>query len=183
MKHRDGAGGAAKDERERRRFFRVRARLPVRHRPLEPGEFETLKREIETPRPEAEEIEPALAARLTGLEQKLDQVLALVGGGANTQPAEPLNVELSGGGMKFAAKLPEEQEGQDTLVEILLPGYPPRLVRTIARVVARSRGANGDEIAVCFRVIDERDREAIVRFAHEVERAQLRTRAAREQDG
>ena len=96
---------------------------------------------------------------------------------------ESVDVELSGGGLRFAAKLSEEQEGEDALVELMLPGTPPRLVRAIGRVVSRSSEDGVDEVAVSFRVIDERDREAIVKFAHEVERMQLLRRATRELDG
>lgn len=167
---------------ERRRYFRVLARLPIRHRPLEPGEFESLKRDIETPRPDPEALEPALGAYLTRIEEKIEQILGLVGGGG-ADLAQPVDVEISGGGLRFAAKLPEEQQGDDVLIELTLPGSPPRPVRAIGRVVGRSNDRDGsDEIAVSFRVIDERDREAIIRFAHEVERVQLRSRAAREHD-
>ena len=167
---------------ERRRYFRVLARLPVRHRPLEPGEFASLKRDIETPRPDPESLEPALASWLVRIEEKLEQVLGLLGD-AGAAPAEPVDVEISGGGLRFGAKLPDEQEGDDVLVELTLPGSPPRPIRAIGRVVARTNEDSGhDEVAVSFRVIDERDREAIIRFAHEVERVQLRSRAARERD-
>ena len=67
------------------------------------------------------------------------------------------------------------------LLEILLPSSPPRLVRTIGRVVTRSDiDPTAGDLAVEFRILHPDDREAIVHFTHEVERAELRRRAERD---
>ncbi len=177
-KHTDGA---ERDPSDRRRFYRVQARLPLRCRALEAGEFDSLRREIEMPRTQYEGIEPALADHLGWLELKLDRVLASLEGEPSPTPVEPYDMWLSGGGLRFAAKEGLADPQANLLVELLLPSSPPRYVRSIAKIVTRNdiNPTRGD-IAVEFRVLHPDDREAIVHFTHEVERSELRRRAERE---
>ena len=177
----DPQGGAD----DQRAYYRVQARLPVRHRELEPGEFDALKREIEAPRPPRPEVDPALASWLARVEKKLDRLIAL----ADENAPRPLsegelsNVEISGSGLRVAGK-EEVDVGENLLVELQLPGNAERRVRAIARVIRqiepREPGAER-ELALAFRVIHEDDREAIVRFSNDVQRVLLRARAAGEE--
>lgn len=179
-----GSASSQKDERapsDRRRFYRVQARLPLRCRKLEAGEYEALRREIEMPRTQYEGMEPALADHLAWLELKLDRVLASLEGEPSPTPIEPYDMWISGGGLRFAAKEGLADPRADLFIELLLPSSPPRYVRSIARIVTRNDidPTHGD-IAVEFRILHPDDREALVHFTHEVERSELRRRAENE---
>ena len=167
---------------EARRYYRVTVRIPLRHRPLQPDEVGAVERELETPRPDLEDLSPALAGWLLRLEKKLDLTLSLLD--ANV-PA-PLSdrdlrvVEVSGAGLSFESKEASEIEG-DELLEFELPGTVPLRVRAIARVVRhREPESQGGpcQVACEFRVIRTEDRESIVRFVNDVQRIELRRRAA-----
>jgi hypothetical protein len=169
------------DPAEKRRFFRVQAHIPVRCRPIEPGEFDRLRTEIEMPRPKYEGLEPVLADHLAWLDLKLDRVLAALEGAPSPTPVEPYEVWISGAGLRFSAKEGMADPQANVLLEILLPSCPPRLVRTIGRVVTRGDiDPTAGDLAVEFRILHPDDREAIVHFTHEVERAELRRRAERD---
>ncbi len=163
-----------------REYFRVAVRLALRCRPLRPGEFDDLRREIEMPRYEVEGVPPALREWLWRIEDKLDYLVA----GSDSDRRRPLDrsalrdVVISGAGARFAAK-DEGRVGEDVLLELVLPGPVSTDLRAVARVVRRiepKKAGEEAELAVAWRVIHEQDREAIVRFARDVERAELRTR-------
>ena len=166
----------------RRSFYRVKARIPLRHRRVRPDEREDLEREILTPRPEPPDVEPPLAAWMQRLERKLDTVLSHLDD-AVPAPLGELDlcqVELSASGMMFAAKETADVDGIE-LLEFLLPGIESRVVRALARVVVRCESGEPGEVpqvAFAFSTIDEEDREAIVRFGNEVQRIGLRARSA-----
>ncbi len=172
---------------DRRAYYRVKVRIPLRHRRVRPDDLDALRVEIRTPRPEAEGVDPDLAVRLRMLEQKLDLVLSYLDDRlpAPLGPADVRGVELSGAGMRFEAKDAGE-EGQYELVEFQLPSDAAGSIRAIGRVVGRfdpaSPGAE-PEVAIQFDTIDEEDREAIVRFSNEVQRLDLRARSAEREKG
>ena len=60
--------------RDRRKFYRVKVRLPIRHRPLAQGEFEALRDEIESSA-DTGGLEPAIAARFDRIEERLDAIM------------------------------------------------------------------------------------------------------------
>ena len=176
-----GTRDGGEDPRDRRRFFRVQARIPIRCRELAPGEFDSLRSEIEMPRAQYEGVDSVLADHLAWLELKLDRVLATLEGAAPPTPVEPHDVWISGAGLRFAAKEGLADPNSRVLVEILLPSSPPRFVRAIGRVVVRSDiDPKGGDISVEFQILHPEDRDHIVHFTHEVERAELRRRAERE---
>jgi c-di-GMP-binding flagellar brake protein YcgR len=173
-----GTGG-----RERRNYYRVEARLPVRVRPLDPCDAERFSVEISSPREEISTVaDPALQVALQTLERKLDLVLAHL----DRRFPQPLGegdvrvVSLSGCGMAFETDVEIELD-DPVLVEFLLPGAPSRSIRALAHPVP-VEGDQGDDksrlLAFGFDVIAEADREAIVRFSHEMQRSRLRERAA-----
>jgi c-di-GMP-binding flagellar brake protein YcgR len=172
---------AESDSADRRRYFRVQARLPVRCRAVAPGEFDALRAELEMPRAQYEGLEPMLAEHLAWLELKLDRVLANLEGAPSPTPVESHDVWISGAGLRFTAKEGLADPQASVLLEILLPSSPPRFVRTIGRVVTRNDidPTRGD-LAIEFRILHPDDREAIVHFTHEIERSELRRRAERE---
>lgn len=167
---------------DRRSYYRVRVSIPLRHRRVRSDELEALRSEIRTPRQDADSLEPDLALRLKRLEHKLDLVLSYL----DERIPAPLGlhdlrlVELSGAGMRFAAKDVAE-EGEYEFLEFQLPGDPSGSLRALGRVVRSFEPeVPGDvpEVAVAFETIDEDDREAVVRFSNEVQRHELRARSA-----
>ena len=175
-------GGGSGDGRENERsYFRVQARILVRYRPLAAGEFDTIRREIETVRQDPEGLDAVMVGWMRGLEAKLDLILSHLDPSvpAPLGPRDLTDVEISGSGMRWATKESVEV-GSDLLIELQLPGLVTRRVRAIARVIRciEPRGEQSDRhVAVSFRVIDEDDRQAIVRFANDVQRVFLRSRA------
>ncbi len=173
--------GPPPDAGRDRASFRVTAELPIRYRPLAAAEAERLSLEIEAGGAEGPELAPPLALRLQALERKLDLALHQL------DPSHPLplgaretaSVGISASGLALAAKqsLPVDSLA---LVELLLPGRVPREVRAVARVV-RCQEKRGPEpgllLVLAFRAIHSEDREAIVRFGNELQRAELRRRS------
>jgi hypothetical protein len=164
-----------------REYLRVRVRLRVRAQPLEPGEIDSLRLELETrDRGARADLDPRLLARLDRLEAKLDLLISCLRPSLS-RPLEALparDVEISAAGLRMAA--PERPAlGTHLLLEILLPGSSlPLRAMGIVRRHPEPREPGGDpEIAVAFCAMHEADREAIVRFALETERHAIRARA------
>ncbi len=169
---------------DRRRFYRVSARIPIRVRALEPGESAALACEIAASRASDGRglADPALRAAFASLERKLDLVLALLdpSGERPLARADVRAVELSAAGVALEA--PEDLDpGDEVLVELQLPSSPPHRVRAIAHPVPLVGPAGADKLrrAFAFDQISDEDRDAIVRFSHEVQRSELRERAGR----
>ncbi len=157
----------------RRRAFRVEARLPIRHRRLSPEEADCRARELAaSPSPTPWTGDPALAERLDRIERKVDRLLAQLG----IAEARPLSeedlqdVDLSSTGVRLRSFEPIEP-GDDVWVECLVPGDSVRHVRALARAV-RTDEAEGSacSAALEFRVLADRDRDALVRFTQDVQR-------------
>jgi hypothetical protein len=177
----DDASAEGSEGAERRTFFRVLTHLPVKSRAVSAREVEALTRELPERRaPDFSRIDPGLAGWLDRIERKLDRVLLHLGIGDPVAFGEDdvQEVMLSGAGMSLASDAPVPP-GELTLVEFEIPGTPAHLVRCLARVIRHHRPKKaGDPVtsAVAFEVINEADREAIVRHAVEVQRTLIRTR-------
>ncbi len=169
----------------RRDFFRVSTWLPIRVRRLTSEAASELARELDTPAEESATVsDPILEARLFSLESKLDVLLKGLGH-ALDEPVSKLpkqSVELSGSGLRVEAP-GLFRRGDVARVEIELPEERGRAISILADVVsgndARER-AGRKGMAVCFRAIRNRDREAIVRHAYEVQRLDLGKLSGRE---
>lgn len=111
------------------------------------------------------------------LEFKLDRVLALLDP-ALPRPLDPhalRRLVISGSGLRMECEDGELAPGDDVLVELLLPGEPGGPLTAIAELMARyprARDGAHEEVSVRFRLIDERDRDAIVRLVYRVELAE-----------
>jgi hypothetical protein len=163
---------------ERREFFRVDARLPIRVVSLGPRDSDRLALEIKSPKqPEMNPSDPVLADRLDRMERKLDRVLAALDENVLSPlwegDAQSVSISGAGVGVEVEDSLASASE---VLVEILLPETPSRHVRAIARPVELGV-ADCPETAFAFEVIAEQDRDAIVRFSQEIQRLSLRDRA------
>lgn len=166
---------------DRRSYFRVPARIAIRHRRASAEEIDTFERELLlSNREPTAEVDPAIQVLLDRLERKLDRILAHL----EPDSMPPLgaqdvrSVEVSGSGVRY-----EWSEtvavGDRVIVEMLLPGTPVRRVRAVGEVVFREepRDDRPGQVAVRFEAIDEGEREAIIRYTYDVQRAVLRNRA------
>lgn len=169
---------SGKGGRPAREFFRVRASMAIRCRKLDAFDLETVRREI---RPHGEEDgsphDARIYAWLERIERKVDLLLAAATGKTRgpEAPVAPQDVVLSGGGVRLQTEEPVEI-GDEVLVEMPVPGARTEFIRALARVVAVERPVPPHiprTAALCFSEIDEQDREAIVRFTRDVERARL----------
>jgi hypothetical protein len=160
-----------------RASLRVRAELSIRYRAIGAAEAERLASEIAAEGGDESELPAALALRLQALERKLDLALH------HLDPSQPpplsardlRSVGFSASGLALEAKEPLAEDAA-VAVELLLPGRVPREIRALARV-ARCQEKRAAEptwlVAFAFRAIRSDDREAIVRFGHELQRASL----------
>ncbi|BCS53600.1 PilZ-like domain-containing protein [Geobacter sp. SVR] len=88
-------------------------------------------------------------------------------------------VNLSGGGFKFVTSDTYEI-GDLVFLEVFIPGRPPRIMQSVARVVFKNRNyfagkdAEYYNVAVSFLFIDERDRDAIVSHISNLESLRIR---------
>jgi hypothetical protein len=173
---------------DKRSYFRVWTRVPLRARPVGPEEVEQLETEIRNRKaPPALPVDQHLAEWLDRIEAKLDRLLAHAGLGEGVPlvPDDEQDVLLSGGGMKFWSSRPYSP-GTVLLLEFDLPTTPRHHVRTLARVVGNEPSRDdceGYPTAVTFHAIHEIDRDAVVGHSLAVERAQLRSGLYRPRDG
>lgn len=162
-------------------YYRVATRLPVRARRATPADLDAFEQRIALGGDDPwSELTPAMAAWVLHLDRKLERVLSYLDP-AVPRPVDRSDVQevvISGGGMLLpwpGEPLPPET---DVLVELLLPGAPPRPVEIVASVVDVRTAPDGGPpgLALRFRLIDESDRDAIVRLVYRVQLAELRAR-------
>ena len=167
-----------------RSYYRVETLLPVRIRRAALADVATVEQRLAAGQDDVAS-EPAAPAWARQLDHKLDRVLALLDPSL-PRPLDPHDlrrVVISGSGMRLAAEAADLAPGDDALVELLLPGESTGPIVAIAEVVGRCPapgpgGASADEVSLHFRLLDERDRDAIVRLVQRVELAQkLRARS------
>lgn len=160
---------------ERRRFFRVPTQLRVDLFPIARSELDALTQLIlarTDPGPAI--VPPPLLAVLQRIESKLDHVIAAVEG-PSARPQDSATgrvIAISGAGMRVVSK-DRPGVGERVLAEFMLPGgfASIRSVAEVVRHIEPRRPEDEPQLALSFRVIHEADREAIVHFCLEVERA------------
>jgi hypothetical protein len=173
---------ATEDAARSRASLRVRTELPLRYRAIPADDADRLAVEICNGEAEEPELPAALALRFQLLERKLDLALH------HLDPSLPpplsardlRSVGISASGLALEVKEPLAEDAA-VAVELLIPDRVPREVRALARVAhcQEKRGAEPSWlIAFAFRAIRSEDREAIVRFGGELQRATLRNRSA-----
>ncbi len=169
----------------RRGFFRVVSWLPVRISQLGDDAATELSCELDVPGVESVSVaDDRLEARLSQIEYKLDLLLKRAGFDVELPLSQSAKreVELSGSGIRLQAE-GVYRVGDLVKVELFLPEERGRLICLLGQVVGASgskASAGRSEVALAFRSIRDRDREAIVRHAYEVQRLSLGRATARD---
>ncbi|MEZ4278056.1 MAG: hypothetical protein R3F21_00355 [Myxococcota bacterium] len=170
----------------RRAYYRVEAWVPVRVAPIAPEAVEAAVYDLSLPDPLAVPFtlegpeRTALLARLRRIEDKLDLLLSEAG----IEAPRPLSgrdrrrVLFSGGGLSLEVDF-DFTRGAPYRVELLLPAPYARVVRAIAESVGDSSevppGA-ARRLGLAFRHILPGERDAIVAYSYDLQRAVLRAK-------
>lgn len=170
----------------RRAYYRVEAWVPVRISPIAPEAIEAAVYDLSLPDPLAVPFtlegpeRTALLARLRRIEDKLDLLLCAAG----IEAPRPLSgrdrrrVLFSGGGLSLDVDF-DFARGAAYRVEMLLPAPYARVVRAIAEAVSDSREAQAGSarrLGLAFRHILPAERDAIVAYSYDLQRAVLRAK-------
>ncbi|MBA4416591.1 MAG: hypothetical protein C0392_01580 [Syntrophus sp. (in: bacteria)] len=183
-------------EPNEREFFRIDDRLPIEFRQISHEEFvhlehiirgnpthkpdklfETLFLNDTISRTKSEGNE--LYAYLKLIDRKLDMILGLLGQQKTEGPYKNLftQVDISGSGIKFTSDKPLREEGFVEL-KIALPLSPFVMILTLCQVIraweARENNRSVWEIALKFLVINDYDRDFLINYIFNRERAKLR---------
>lgn len=185
------SGAAALDASCRRSYFRVTGMLPIRLHAITPADLEAEIFDLSMPDPllqpigEDGEVDSPLMERLRRLEEKLDLLL----GQSRVEIPRPLagrdrkSVVFSGAGLALDVAL-GFRRGDHFKVEILLPPPYSRLVRCLAEAVEdapRSVGEGGMRLLpLAIRHMEDDERDALVAYSYDLQRAELRARGPRE---
>lgn len=179
----DPPGGAAAP---RRAYYRVEAWVPVRISPIAPEAVDAAVYDLSLPDPLAVPFtlegpeRTALLARLRRIEDKLDLLLSA----AAIDAPRPLSgrdrrpVLFSGGGLSLEVGF-DFVRGDAFRVEMLLPAPYARVVRAIAEAVGDSRegpAGSARRIGLAFRHILPSERDALVAYSYDLQRALLRAK-------
>lgn len=169
----------------RRGFFRVHSWLPVRLSSLDQQGARTFSNELNTPAEESASLaDGQLEARLSHIEDKLDMLLRSAGHevAVPLSQSEKSDVEISGSGLRVNTG--ELFAVEDRIkVELVLPEECGRTISLLGRVVTVSEAIGPKRkcsVALFFETVRDRDREAIVRHAYEVQRLLLGREAKRD---
>ncbi len=172
----------------RRAYYRVPAILPVRITPLEREAVEAAIFDLSLPDPLAQPIAGAddeedapLMARLRRIEEKLDLLL----GASPVEVPESLTgkdrrpVVFSGSGLALDVPF-SFKRGDPFKVEILLPAPYCRIVRSVAEAVRDPSPASERKgqrfLALALRHMEDDERDTLVAYSYDVQRAELRAR-------
>ncbi len=169
----------------RRGFFRVTTWLPIRVSRLSESSAADLARELDAPAEESATVSDSqLEARLGLIERKLDLLLKRAGYAIDLPLSnhEKREVQLSGSGLHV--DVPGFLRcGDLAQVELELPEERGRAIQLLGQIVSDDAGRTLGEqrgVALIYRSIRDRDREAIVRHAYEVQRICLGRVSGRE---
>lgn len=170
----------------RRAYYRVEAWVPVRISPLAQEAVEAAVYDLSLPDPLAVPFtlegpeRTALLARLRRIEDKLDLLLsaAAIDAPRALSGRDRRRVVFSGGGLSLEVDF-DFVRGAAYRVEMLLPAPYARVVRAVAEAVADSSGTQSGSarrLGLAFRHILPAERDAIVAYSYDLQRAVLRSR-------
>jgi hypothetical protein len=181
-------------DHERRSFFRIHDRLVVEFRQITPEDFTKLKELIQynstqiidktkethlfadkNPKGKNEEI----FAYMRMMNRKLDTIMDLLSKTQNGEIYHSVQTEiiLSGAGIQFESDI-LFQTGDYTELKIVVPLFPYPKITILCQVV-RTESMQGGvmgifRIAMKFLVVNEKDRDFLVKYIFEKEREYLR---------
>ena len=181
-------------DHERRSFFRIHDRLVVEFRQITPEDFTKLKELIQynstqiidktkethlfadkNPKGKNEEI----FAYMRMMNRKLDTIMDLLSKTQNGEIYHSVQTEiiLSGAGIQFESDI-LFQTGDYTELKIVVPLFPYPKITILCQVV-RTESVQGGvigifRIAMKFLVVNEKDRDFLVKYIFEKEREYLR---------
>jgi hypothetical protein len=181
-------------EHERRSFFRIHDRLVVEFRQITPEDFTKLKDIIQhNPIQALDKIEKTylladkdlkceneeLRVYLCNMNKKLDAILNLLSQSQydETYHSVQTDVILSGAGIQFESHIALKKDDY-TELKIVIPMFPYPKIAILCQVV-RSESLQGDaadafRIAMQFLIINEKDRDFLIKYIFEKEREYLR---------
>jgi len=190
---------AIMEHRERREFFRIDNRLTLKFRIIGEEEFKYLEnivifsptssfldanelsllKKIELDEKKGED---PLYKYLKIIDRKLDLILDMLtekseeNGVYNIVQGE---VNLSASGIRFSSEIPMKKYDLVELI-MILPSYPHMRISVLCRVVrAKTVSINGHkayEVSLHFVVINENDRDMLIKYILTKEREMLRTK-------
>lgn len=161
-----------------RAYARIVTRIAVRFHRASENEIAACEESVVAGEAGEDELPPSLISHLRTIEHKLQLVLSLLDR-RYAPPLDPVadmrNVILSAGGILVEAPHGDLAIGDELAIEMLLPGESPRTVHAIGivtRLVADSDPSDGPKgVATEYKLIDESDRDAIVRLVNRLQLA------------
>lgn len=158
------------DEPEDKRLYRrVDVVVPFGFRPVDRATIASIA--PDAPRRAADPPDDPVTAALERIERQLARVIDRLEWEERSPPVQPVPINLSGAGVRFAGRQ-ALAPGAVLELALVLPGDPPIRIRTFGEVVRHKRigrSPNGShEIAVRFVNVSDRDRESIIRYTFRV---------------
>ncbi len=159
---------------------RANRKVPTR---LTAGTFFTQRDD----RSEFAEVEREILKVLVGMDTKIDAVVRFLGSGDRQALAifTPRWVDLGGSGIRFIVSEPVA-EGDFLEIRLQLPDFEgapvPILGQVIRAIPSPRRDEPGSEVAVRYRVIEEEDRDRIIRYIFTRQRDAIRSGAERREE-
>lgn len=180
---------------ERRQYFRIRHSLLMSYETIDTTKNVSLAKELQpdsTPciylLKELNNIEQenqsfinslqseqgAISGYITGLNDKLGLLTHYIINHLDVEYRELLQVDLSGGGIRFESESPLDLEQELKMELVLVPEYIN--IATYGKVVDchKIHGKQAFELAISFTQILESDRDAIIKHVFEAQSKQLR---------
>jgi hypothetical protein len=172
---------SAVSQPNQRNYARIETRIAVRFRRVEENEITAFAETVIAGEAGEEELPAALVARLRAIDHKLQLVLSLLDP-RHRPPLDPeldqRDVVLSAGGIRIEAAAGDLESGAHIALEMLLPGDSPRSVQAIACVTRVDDAGDATQGIACeYQLIDEADRDAIVRLVNRLQVAAAARRA------
>jgi hypothetical protein len=162
--------------------YRKRANRKVPTR-LSAGNFFTQRDD----RSEFAEVEREILKVMVGMDSKIDAIVRFLGSGDRRSLAifTPRWIDLGGSGMRIIVSDPVA-EGDYVEIRLQLPDFEgapvPILGRVIRAVPSSRKDEPGTEVALQYRLIEEEDRDRIIRYIFTRQRDAIRAGAERREE-
>jgi len=177
---------------ERREFFRVKDRLYLEVRKVDPEECIALGESLQRSGLLAESLDQATSRRpgtpsskdevyeyLELVDRKLDMVLDRLAGREGLFQGKYVDVVMSGSGLRYGSDS-ELDKGTFVELRIGLPIFRGQRICALGKVMActkrQAEEQDDFEIAIGFVAINEKDRDVLVSYVFSKERESLRAR-------